>query len=158
MNIEHIRSLFPVTKEAVYLNSASQSPLNTLVNDRLQAHLKTEFNPLGKKAFNRDYTRVLLSRLLGGLPDEYALVISTGIGISIVAQGLELKKGDNVVVPEREHWNNSFPWLQLENRGVEIRFARLNEDNSINPETIEELVDHKTRVVAIAAVRFNSGF
>lgn len=158
MNIEHIRSLFPVTKEAVYLNSASQSPLNTLVNDRLQAHLKTELNPFGKKAFNRDNTRVLLSKLLGGSPEEYALVTSTGIGISIVAQGLDFKKGDNVVIPEREHWNNTFPWLQLEKKGVEIRFAKLNEDNSIDPGAIEKLVDHKTRVVSIAAVRFNSGF
>lgn len=158
MNIEQIRTLFPVTKEAVYLNSASQSPLNTLVYDRLQSHLKTELNPVGKKAFNRDNTRILLSKLLGGSPNEYALVTSTGIGISIVAQGINLKEGDNVVVPEREHWNNSFPWLQLEKKGVEVRFAKLDEDNSIDPETIEKLVDHKTRIVAIAAVRFNSGF
>lgn len=158
MNIEQIRSLFPVTKEAIYLNSASQSPLNTLVYERLQSHLKTELNPVGKKGLNRDNTRILLSKLLGGLPQEYALVTSTGIGISIVAQGLNLSKGDNVVVPEREHWNNSFPWLQLEKKGVEVRFAKLNEDNSIDPETIEKLVDNKTRVVAIAAVRFNSGF
>jgi len=158
MNIEQIRSLFPITKEAIYLNSASQSPLNTLVNDRLQALLKTEIIPVGKKAFNRDDTRILLSKLLGGLPEEYALVTSTGVGIGIVAQGLDLKKGDNVVLPEREHWNNTFPWLQLEKKGVEVRFAKINEDNSIDPEAIEKLVDVKTRVVAIAAVRFNSGF
>ena len=36
MNIEQIRSLFPVTKEAVYLNSASQSPLNTLLLIRMR--------------------------------------------------------------------------------------------------------------------------
>ena len=44
MNIEQIRLLFPITKQAVYLNNASQSPLNTLVNNRLQTHLKTELN------------------------------------------------------------------------------------------------------------------
>ena len=57
-------------------------------------------------------------------------------------------------MPEREHWNNTFPWLQLEKKGVEIRFAKINEDNSIYPEAIEKLVDYKTRAVAIAAVRF----
>lgn len=158
MNIEQIRSLFPITKEAVYLNSASQSPLNILVNDRLQSHLKTELNPVGKKAFYRDDIRVLLSKLLGGSPEEYALITSTGVGMGIVAQGIDLKKGDNIVIPEREHWNNTFPWLQLEKKGVEIRFAKINEDNSIDPEAIEKLIDYKTRVVTIAAVRFNSGF
>jgi selenocysteine lyase/cysteine desulfurase len=158
MNIEQVRSLFPVTKEAVYLNSASQCPLNTLVSDRLQGYLKTEVNPVGKKSFDRRNVRVLLSRLLGGAPEEYALVTSTGVGLGIVAQGLNLKAGDNIVVPEREHWNNSFPWLQLQEKGVEVRFAKVNEDNSIDPKAIGKLIDDKTRVVAIAAVRFNSGF
>lgn len=158
MNIEQIRSLFPVTKESVYLNNASQSPLNTLVNDRLQAYLKTELNPIGKKGFDREYIRVLLSKLLGGLPEEYALVTSTGVGLGIIAQGLHLKKGDNIIIPEREHWNNTFPWLQLKQKGIEVRFAKINEDNSIDPKAIEKLIDHKTRVVAIAAVSFNSGF
>lgn len=158
MDIEQIRTLFPVTKEAIYLNSASQSPLNTLVNDRLQANIKTEFNLVGKKAFNRNDTRVLLAKLLGGCPEEYALVTSTGIGVGIVAQGLNLKEGDNVVVPEFEHWNNRFPWLHLEKRGVEVRLVKLNEDNSIDTHAFEKLIDYNTKVVAIAAVRFNSGF
>ncbi len=158
MNLESIRSLFPVTQETIYLNSASQSPLNTLVYDRLQVHLKTELNPFGKKAFDRNTIRVLLAKLLGGAAEEYALVTSTGIGIGMAAQGIDFKKGDNVVLPEQEHWNNTFPWLQLEKKGVEVRFAKLNADNSIDPEAIERLVDENTRVVAIAAVRFNSGF
>lgn len=150
--------MFPVTKKTIYLNSASQCPLNTLVNDRLQDHLKIELNPVGKKGFDRGNIRVLLASLLGGAPEEYALVTSTGVGLGIVAQGLNLKAGDNIVVPEREHWNNIFPWLQLQERGIELRFARINEDNSIDPEAIGALIDDKTRVVAIAAVRFNSGF
>jgi cysteine desulfurase/selenocysteine lyase len=158
MNIEEIRSLFPVTKEAVYLNSAAQCPLNTLVNDRLQTYLKIELNPVGKKAFDRENIRTLLSKLLGGLPEEYALTTSSGIGIGMIAGGINFNKGDNIIVPEREHWNNSLPWLNLEKKGVEIRFAKLNADNSIDPEAIEKLIDNKTRVVAIAAVRFNSGF
>ncbi len=42
MDITKIRTLFPVTKEAIYLNSASQSPLNTCVQNKLEAYLKTE--------------------------------------------------------------------------------------------------------------------
>ena len=158
MNIEQIRTLFPVTKEVVYLNNASQSPLNTGVYDRLQAHLKTALNPIHKKGFDRNHTRVLLSKLLGGAPEEYGLVTSTGVGMGIIAQGLDLKKGDNIVLPEREHWNNTFPWLQLKEKGIEVRFAKINDDHSIDPEAFQKIIDHKTRVVAIAAVRFNSGF
>lgn len=158
MNVEKIRSLFPVTKKAVFLNNASQAPLITLVNDRLQAYIAMELNPVGKRGFKRETVRALLAKLLGGTPEEYALTTSTGVGLGIVAQGLNLKKGDNIVIPEREHWNNTFPWLQLETKGVEVRFAKVNTDQSIDPEAIRQLVDSKTRVVSIAAVRFNSGF
>ena len=158
MNIDQIRALFPATKEVIYLNNASQAPLNSLVYNRLQTHLQTEINPLEKKGFNRVVIRDLLSKILGGLPEEYALTASTGVGLGIIAQGLNLKKGDNIIIPEREHWNNAFPWLQLEQKGVEIRFAELNEDESIDPKAIEKLIDHNTKVVAIAAVRYNSGF
>jgi cysteine desulfurase/selenocysteine lyase len=158
MKLEEIRSLFPITKEAVYLNSASQSPLNLLVYNKLQTHLKTELNPISKKGFNRDEIRIPLSKLLGGSPEEYALTTSTGVGLGIVAKGLDFKKGDNIVLPELEHWNNSFPWLQLEKKGIEIRFAKLNEDLSFDPETIKNHIDKNTRIVALAAVRYNSGF
>ena len=158
MNIEQIRSLFPVTQQAVYLNSASQAPLNSFVQERVQNFLKSELNPVGKKAFRREEVRVLLANILGGSPAEYALTTSTGMGIGMIAQGMHFKKGDNIVLPAWEHWNNSFPWLNLETKGVEVRFAPFNADNSIDPESIEKLVDDNTRVVAIAAVRYNSGF
>ncbi len=158
MNPEQLRTLFPVTKEAIYLNNASQAPLNTRIYDKLQTLIKTELLPTDKRSFNRDDTRLLLAKLLGGSAEEYALVTSTGVGMGIVAQGLKLNKGDNIVLPENEHWNNTFPWLQLKTKGVEVRFVKTNADNSIDPEAFEKLVDNNTKVVTVAAVRFNSGF
>jgi selenocysteine lyase/cysteine desulfurase len=158
MDITKIRSLFPITKEAINLNSASQAPLNTCVQNKLEAYLRSETTFEGKKGFNRDDIRIPLANLLGGSPEEYALTTSTGIGLGMIAQGIDFKKGDNIIIPEKEHWNNSFPWLNLESKGVAIRFAKLNKNNSLDPEAIEKLIDNQTRVVAIAAVRFNSGF
>ena len=158
MDITKIRSLFPITKEAIYLNSASQAPLNTCVQNKLETYLQSELNFQGKKGFNRDDIRIPLANLLGGSPEEYALTTSTGVGLGMIAQGIDFKKGDNIIIPEKEHWNNAFPWLHLESKGVEIKFAKLNEDNSLDPEAIAKLIDNQTRVVAIAAVRFNSGF
>ena len=158
MDITKIRSLFPITKEATYLNSASQAPLNTCVQNKLEAYLKSEITFEGKKGFNRDDIRIPLANLLGGSSEEYALTTSTGVGLGMIAQGIDFKKGDNIIIPEKEHWNNAFPWLHLEKKGVEIRFVKLNKDNSLNPKAIERLIDNKTRVVAVAAVRFNSGF
>ncbi|MDD7914475.1 aminotransferase class V-fold PLP-dependent enzyme [Polaribacter ponticola] len=158
MDIEKIRELFPITEKGIFLNNASQAPLNLLVNNRLLSYLQLELNPIHKKGFNRNSIRLPLSKLLGGSPEEYALTTSTGNGLNIIAQGLKFKKGDNIIIPELEHWNNSFPWLQLQDKGVEIRFIKINADKSFDPEAIKKLIDKNTRVVALAAVRFNSGF
>jgi selenocysteine lyase/cysteine desulfurase len=158
MNTKEIRALFPITKETVYLNSASQAPLNLLVFNKLQNCLNTELSLLDKKGFNRDKIRVPLSKLLGGSPEEYALTSSTGVGIGMIAQGLKFKKGDNIIIPENEHWNTTYPWLHLQKKGVEIRFAKMNNNVSFEPAVIKKLIDKNTRVIAMAAVRFNSGF
>lgn len=158
MDINELRKLFPVTKEYIFLNNAAESPLNLRFRNKLDGYLDTVENAPHTKPSIRDDVRIKLSALLGGKPDEYALVNSTGIGISIVAAGYNWQKGDNIVVPADEHWNNTFPWQALENKGIDVRFVPLDDNNRINPLKLEALTDKNTKIVSTAAVRFNSGF
>jgi len=158
MDLTATRDLFPVTKHAVFLNSAAESPLNTLVRQRLDQYLDLVSATPQHKPSVRSAVRRQLAALLGGEPDEYALVTSTGVGISIVAAGLDLQSGDNVVLPVDEHWNNTFPWLALAERGVEVRLVPTEDDNSVSPERVAAMTDNRTKLIATAAVRFNSGF
>jgi selenocysteine lyase/cysteine desulfurase len=100
----------------------------------------------------------LLSRLLGGSADEYALVTSTGVGLGLAAAGYAWAPGDNVVVPAGEHWNNTFPWLALRARGVDVRVVPLRADQRLDPDQVAERVDRRTRIVAAAAVNHLTGF
>ena len=158
MDIDHLRELFPVTGNCVYLNSAAEAPLNERSRIRLEQYLTHMSLEPHNKPGGRSRIRHRLSELLGGNPDEYALVSSTGIGLGIVAAGINWAPGDNVVVPLDEHWNNTYPWLNLARKGVEVRSVAPDEYFRITPASIAEHVDERTRVVAIAAVRFNSGF
>jgi len=157
MNTNRLRKLFPVTEQRVFLNNAGESPLNTLVRDRLTAYFEMAQKDPINKPNPRWEVKKRLAQLLGGQADEYALLTSTGIGVNIVALGIDWKSGDNVVLPETEHWNNTFPWLQLKEKGVEVRLVPVTDDNRVCPKSIEAVVDLRTRVVAVAAVRFNSG-
>lgn len=158
MDLAALRQLFPVTQKFIFLNNAAESPLNTRFSQRLEAYLQVAGEAPQNKPGVRALVRQRLSELLGGAPEDYALVTSTGTGVGIVAAGYPWKKGDNVVVPADEHWNNTFPWLALKDRGVEVRLVPVGPDNRINPAHIEALTDDHTRIVAVAAVRFNSGF
>ena len=156
--IKELRKLFPVTDHMVYLNNAAESPLNRLVETRLVEYLKLAARTPHKKPFPRRSLQPLLAQLLGGNADEYALVTSTGLGIGMVAAGFNWQAGDNVVLPADEHWNNTFPWLALKKKGVDVRLIPMDGDFRVPIERIAEAVDAKTRILAIAAVRHNTGF
>lgn len=158
LDIKEVRQLFPVTDKYAFLNNAAESPMNLRVKDSLDSYLDFALNEPQNKPGSRKDVKILLAELFGGQADEYALVTSTGMGISIIASGYKWTKGDNVVVPMDEHWNNSFPWQALEERGVEVRFVEVDKDKRIDPEKVAALVDTNTKILSIAAVRFNSGF
>ncbi len=158
MDISTLRALFPVTEKAVYLNNAVEAPLNLRTRQKLDHYLALASEAPHKRPSVRTPVRASLSMLLGGKHDDYALVTSTGVGVGLVAAGYNWQPGDNVVLPAEEHWNNTFPWKALYARGVEVRLAPVGEDQRIDPAAVAALVDDKTRIVASAAVRFNTGF
>lgn len=158
MDVKSLRQLFPVTEKYAFLNNAAESPLNLKFRNKLEEYLETVTNAPQNKPSIREDVKISLSEVLGGKSHEYALVTSTGMGISIVAAGYNWKQGDNVVVPYDEHWNNTFPWQALQRKGLDVRFVPVGEDSRIDPDKLSALTDRNTKMVATAAVRFNSGF
>lgn len=158
MNKDQIRSYFPVTDKYAFLNNAAESPMNLKFRHALDKFNDIACDAPQDKPDTRDRVREKLSLLLGGKAEDYALITSTGVGSGIVAAGLDFKAGDNVVLPAYEHRNNLFPWLALKEKGVDVRLVDVKENGEIALDDIEKSVDHRTKLVSIAAVRFNSGF
>ncbi|HZK09990.1 MAG TPA: aminotransferase class V-fold PLP-dependent enzyme [Clostridia bacterium] len=158
MDTDKLRALFPLTENYTFLNNAAESPLNMAVKNKLDYYLDLALRAPHTKPSVRYQVKKKLAKLLGGNPSDYALMTSTGMGVSIIAAGYKWTKGDNVVLPSNEHWNNSFPWQALEEKGVEVRFVEPDQQNRILPEKIAALTDKKTKIVALAAVSFNTGF
>lgn len=158
MNIQPLRSLFPVVEHAVYLNNAAESPMNLRVKHALDTYTELALHEPYKKESPRNAIRERLAAMFGGSRSDYALITSTGVGIGMVAQGFPWQKGDNVVLPADEHWNNTFPWLALREKGVDVRLVEPDSDERVMPESIARCVDKRTKIVACAAVRFNTGF
>ncbi len=158
MNVEYFRQLFPVTQHAIFLNNAAESPLNIRTKSALDDYIRLALHEPFNKESPRNAIRERLARIFGGTASDYALVTSTGVGIGMVAQGFPWQHGDNVVVPADEHWNNTFPWIALREKGVEVRFVEPGVDERVTPESVACHVDNHTKIVACAAVRFTTGF
>jgi cysteine desulfurase/selenocysteine lyase len=158
--MERFRQHFPVTERLLFLNHASEAPVSIPVRQRIDAYMTSAENDPDAAPFLEALTRVpeLLSQLLGGSPAEYAIMPNTATGINTVALGLDWQPGDNVVLPAEEYPANHYPWLNLAHRGVEVRVVPLEKDLRVDPDRVAQYVDHRTRVVAVSAVEYLSGF
>ena len=58
--------------------------------------------------------------------------------INQVAAGTKWNQGDIVITSDREHNSNLVPWLQLKDKGVELRTVPSLEDNTFDLEAYEE--------------------
>jgi cysteine desulfurase/selenocysteine lyase len=157
-----LRSLFPITERAVYLNHAAVSPPPTPTIQAIQAQLE-DVTTNGSVNFRswiatKERARKLLAGMIGARPEQIAFMRNTSDGLSTVANGLRWRTGDNLVTFRREFPSNMYPWLRLRaSFGVEVRMCEERESR-IDLDEIIRLIDDKTRVVAISQVQFASGF
>ena len=160
-SIEKYRKEFPIVKSAIYLDHAGVAPVPLRVSEEVGKFLKeaAEKAILGYEHWMErvEAVRGLSAKLVGAEREEIAFIKNTSHGISIVSGGLEWKKGDNVLVFEKEFPSNIYPWLDLKRKGVNVKFIPLK-DNRIRLDDIESLLDGRTRVVSLSSVQSLNGF
>lgn len=159
---ESIRSLFPVTKKFIYMNHAAVSPLSKPVRDAMVGITDdVMLNGTGNyDDWYRTYelARGAAARLVNAQPHEIAFMPNTSAAISAIANGLELRSGDNIVSCEVEFPANVYPWMRLkEELGITLKLAPEREGR-VDPDELISLIDDRTRIVTLSWVQFASGF
>lgn len=154
------RSLFPLTQRCVFMNHAGVAPMS----DRGRASIDSLLERLTDRAYEEGLAEAAADRLRGSIarllcvePETIGLVRGTAHGLSLLAQGLDWREGDNVVGARGEYPANVYPWMALRDRGVEYRLAEPF-GGRITPEAVLRLVDERTRVVALSHVQFWNGY
>jgi selenocysteine lyase/cysteine desulfurase len=144
-----------------YLNHAATGPISTGVQEaiRRQTEIHASHNETASRHFEPVYKqcRASAARLVGAHIERVAFIQNTSHGISLIANGQDWREGDNVIVPEMEFPSNYLAWLNLADRGVELRRLRLVE-RRVTPEELRRTIDSRTRVVALSHVQFFNGF
>jgi selenocysteine lyase/cysteine desulfurase len=154
------RCLFPITKQFIFMNHAGVAPMSERARaalENLMEQLVTRPYPEGMAQEEAERLRHSIGRLVGAEADTIGLVRSTAHGMSLLAQGLDWRPGDNVVGARGEYPSNVYPWMALRDRGVEYRLAEPVEGR-VTPEIVLSLVDERTRVVALSHVEFWNGY
>ncbi len=161
MNPE-LRSLFPITRSFNYLNHAAVSPPPTPTIAAVESQLR-DVNANGSLHYRewvatKERARQLVATMIGARPEQLAFMRNTSDGLSSVANGLRWQPGDNLVTFNNEFPSNVYPWLRLRDTlGVEIRVCE-ERNGRIDLNELIDLIDARTRVVAISHVQYASGF
>jgi cysteine desulfurase/selenocysteine lyase len=160
-SLETYRREFPVTQNYIYLDHAGIAPLSTRVTSAIDTFLSEATHDgaflYAKWTQQINDIRRSCAGLINAGPEEIAFVKNTSHGLSIVAQGLDWKPGDNVLLYEREFPSNRYPWMHLQRKGVNVRVVPSREGR-IDLRDIEEMTDAKTRLLALSSVQFSNGF
>lgn len=154
-----VRELYPLLDDPVYLNTGGLGPVSRPVLDtvdavtrRLQEHSETGHELL-------EPARETMARFLGARPEEVCFVRNATEGNSIIASGLALSAGDEVIFETHAHPGGSFPWLnQAKQRGVAVRLFEPDPSGAdANLARLRALVSPRTRVIQVSHITCTTG-
>jgi selenocysteine lyase/cysteine desulfurase len=158
-NEELRRHEFPVVRDKIFLGHAGVCPLPRRVAEAI-AECARQGTAGDQEAFmlhRLEDARRIAAQLLNCQPDEIALVGPTSLGLSLVASGLNFRKGDNILIYHDDYPSNVYPWMALAQKGVEVRLLNTRGLGAIRTIDVTGQVDENTRLVALASCHFISG-
>ncbi|QOJ30059.1 MAG: aminotransferase class V-fold PLP-dependent enzyme [Ignavibacteriales bacterium] len=160
--LEIFRKYFPYLQSGkIYFNHASISPLSTEVTDRVEDYLKmrsvTDIENYEQVMQTTAAVKENIASLVHTTPDRIAFVDNTSNGLNILAQGIQWKNGDRIILNDIEFPSNVYPFMNLRSQGVEVDFVK-SKDGVVSAEDIISSITPKTRLVSISYVQFLSGY
>ncbi|WGI17112.1 cysteine desulfurase [Methanonatronarchaeum sp. AMET-Sl] len=153
---DEFRSLFPLTSDVVYLDSAATSLTPTSVLEEMNdyynkycANIDRGVHHLSKLASHRyGDTHKKIGELIGCSGKEVVLTKNTTEAINQVAFGLDWSKNDHVITTVMEHHSNFVPWLRLREKGVKVDVIGIK-NGQIDLNELKNKITSETRLIAI---------
>ena len=152
---------FPVAKNRAYFDHAAVAPLPRCAAETIR-ECTTDFEQVGLDNWpawrkKLESTRRLAAEMIHAPDDGIALIRNTTEGISLIAEGIDWRDGDNVVIPDGEFPSNLHPWQNLASRGVTVRRVPVDR-GKIDLQQLADACDKRTRVVSVSWIDFGTGY
>ncbi len=151
-----VRDQFPLKKSRTYFNNGTMGPspysvVETVKKGFLDVATDGEYH-------GQEIAREKLASFLNVKITELSLTHNTTEGINIVAWGMPLSKGDEVIMTTHEHVGNAAPWLNRARlHGIVIKTFTPALTAKENLERIQSLITKKTKVIAVPHIACTTG-
>jgi isopenicillin-N epimerase len=162
---EGIRKHYLFEDNLIMMNNGTVGPMpkpvfNTLMN-YMEVQVKTPCDCYTYLPELVNDVRAKLARFIHADPDEVAIVTNTTEGMNFIANGLDLKEGDEVLMSDLEHPGGTHPWrLKAKRFGISVKEFHLG----VPPKDVDEIVESfkrsvtpRTKVLSISHTVFITG-
>src|SRR6476620_10051016 len=165
LDLDWVRSQFPSLsrkvngRPAVFFDGPGGTQVPQRVIDAISGYLReSNANTHGAYATSRETDKVIegarsaMADFLGCDSDEivFGPNMTTLTFAMSRAIGRELRAGDEILLTHLDHDANVSPWRALEERGVKIQFADINEEDcTLNIDDLASKMTSRTKVVAV---------
>jgi selenocysteine lyase/cysteine desulfurase len=161
-----VRDLYPLRPGLALVNAANLCPSSYPVMETEFRYIRdvnvdTSFQNRGKFSQLREEARSRLAAFVGADPEEIAIVNNTTAGNNQVITGLELRRGDEIVIWSQNHPTNNIAWdvtaqrYGLVTKRVDTPAAPADREDLTRP--FREALTGRTRVLALTHLSNVSG-
>ena len=160
-NEEKRRAAFPICRNKIFMAHAAVTALPRVVADAVIRFIEesaANFENFAALLKSIQEARASAANLIGCSPEEIALIGPTSLGLSLFANGIDWRPGDEVICYLDDYPANVYPWLNLRSRGATVRLLQPAETGALTPELVAGALTPRTRLVALASSNFVSGY
>lgn len=155
---QKVRSQFSLRDERIYFNTGGLGPSPQSVLDALslKTHELDESGETGHEIFDKARERV--AAFVGAAPEEIAFTRNATEGMNIIARGIPLHPGDEIVTTFHEHPGGAMPWLAAARAAsADIRLIELPNNPAELLPLVRRTLGPKTRVFMMSHVPCTTG-
>jgi cysteine desulfurase/selenocysteine lyase len=155
------REAFPVCREQIFMGHAGVTVLPRMVADAMTDYIRRsceQHQEFGEVLADINQARKVSADFIGAGADEIALLGPTSLGLSLFANGLPWREGDELLCYADDYPANVYPWMELARRGVKVSYLKPERAGEITPALVEAALTERTRLVALASCNFLTGY
>jgi selenocysteine lyase/cysteine desulfurase len=159
INWAAVRALYPMTYSRNYMNTGGLGPCTQVVLDTLFA-TKVQLQTAVETGHEMlEPVRQTVAAFVNCTPGELCFTRNATESTSIVAAGVVLSPGDEVIFDIEAHPGGYFPWvLQANRRGVKcLTFTPSYTSSQATIDRINALITPRTRVVSVSHITAPTG-
>lgn len=167
LDVNNIRKDFPILSRAingkplVYFDNGATTQKPKVVIDAIVKYYSEQNANIhrGVHTLSREATilfeeaRKTIAQFINAGEEEVVFTAGTTDSINIVASGLDLPGGSEIIVTEMEHHSNILPWqLWCERNNGKLNVLPINEDGTLQIKNLEKLITPYTKLIAVTHV------